>query len=125
MDGFRNVAMLVKDDCLGAYWWVWGRFVSNLAEPQFGDREALTCLAFLPLVDLDALPSHRAAEVLNVLQRADQENSVDAGWVIDFPSGHNGVADTMGSLESKWRPRAIRSPIEDDDNPVGYIEVRP
>jgi hypothetical protein len=57
MAGWKELAALVWDDCPGAYWWIWGGFVTNHPEPRFGDHESLTCAVFLQHAELTALPT--------------------------------------------------------------------
>ncbi|HWI05498.1 MAG TPA: hypothetical protein VNT52_16955 [Acidimicrobiales bacterium] len=124
MDGWANLANVVWDACPSSYWWIWGPFVSATQLPRFGDQETLTALVFLPVSELISLPEHRHGLLMHALQAAIPLYSVDAGWVYVFSLDDPESAETATVVESKWRPRATYSPLDDDPVPVGYIEVR-
>lgn len=124
MDGWTSLANVVWDDCPSSRWWIWGPFVSATQLPRFGDQETLPALVFLPIGELVVAPEHRQGVILHALQAAIDLYAVNAGWVYEFQDGDPQVADTTNSVESKWRPRARHSPIDDDSVPVGFIEVR-
>lgn len=124
MNGWTNLASVVWDACPSSYWWVWGPFVTATQLPRFGDEETLTALVFLPVSELIVLPEHHYGLLMHALQAAISLYSVNAGWVYEHPPDDAVMADMSAVVESKWRPRATHSPIDDDSLPVGFIEVR-
>lgn len=87
--GWLRLALHVDRQCPGAYWWLWGSFVSAQAQPRFGDREALTCLVLLPYVETSVMERHDVDQLVRSLQQAEAELHVDPCWVLDgLPSDH-------------------------------------
>ena len=123
MRGWHETSQAIWEDCPGAYWWLWGTFVTQHLEPRFGDRETLTCAVFLPDDDLSALSLPRRNQLIWYIQDAERRLGVDVSWVLDLPPDDEDYLEQRMAAE-KYRDRARRSPIEDDEMPVGFVEVR-
>lgn len=123
-NGWRRLALQIERHCPGAHWWLWGPFVTAQPRPRFGDREALTCLVVLPHDEIDRIADDELGQLISSLQRAERDLRVDPCWVVDLPADHEDYLKQRFAVE-KYRDRAIRSPLDDDERPVGYVEVHP
>lgn len=117
-----TVAQLVPSAC----WWLWGCFVSNHAEPLYGEDQDLSSLVLLPTDDLPT--PEQVAMLFQWLQGARTTHGVDVAIVFGFPEGHPDHLETMDALEMKWRPRALSNVADHITRelvPAGFLEVVP
>jgi hypothetical protein len=125
-EGWELVCNVVADIVPGAIWWVWGCFVSAHEDPLFGEAESLSTIVILPFRQLPSEP-HRLALLLDFLHGAEERHRVDVGIVYAYDPDHPGyVAQTVGALEFKWRPRAgmgVADHTSKELVPAGYLEV--
>jgi hypothetical protein len=124
--GLEKLTGMVWSMVPSAWWWLWGCFVSNHAEPLFGDLEVITALVVLPVADLPVRREH-GEMLLHYIQGAEQTCRVDCAFVFEFPEGHERRLETVDALEMKYRDRAT-SGVADHGSmelvPAGFLEVR-
>lgn len=126
-DGWDLMRSSVSVIVPSARWWLWGCFVSNHAEPLWGDLERIDAVVILPASDVPTDPV-ALDHLLGYLRGAHEHHDVDVSFVLEVPSHHPHYTEVRAQLDGKWRPRATKGVADHRTRvlvPAGFIEVAP